>query len=140
MNRTLGWLLAAAALAAGGVLYGWQGVVTAATLEVFWLLLQFNRAVRVMKNAGHAPIGRVPSAVMLNAKLRPGMTMLDIVGLTRSLGQGQDGNADTWVWSDDGGSAVTLRLDAAGRLLSWHLARPETTDLSSGTGAPPASP
>jgi hypothetical protein len=140
MNRSLGWLLAAAALAAGGFLYGWQGVVVALTLVVFWLLLQFNRAVRVMKNAGHAPIGKVPSAVMLNAKLKPGMTMIEIVGITRSLGLEQPPKSDTWTWADEGGSAVTARLDPAGRLLSWHLSRPETTDLSAETGAPPASP
>ena len=140
MNRAIGWLLAAAALAAGYFLYGWQGLVAAVTLVAFWLLLQFNRALRVMKNAGHAPIGRVPSAVMLNAKLKPGMAMIDILHLTRSLGEEQPAPPGTWRWADEGGSAVTATLDAGGRLQAWLLTRPETTEASDDTGAPPASP
>jgi len=140
MNRAIGWLLAAAALAAGWHVYGWQGLVAAGTLVVFWLLLQFNRVVRVMKNAGHAPVGRVPSAVMLNAKLKAGMTMLDILHVTRSLGQQQPAPADTWAWSDEGGSTVTVTMGPGGRLQAWHLTRPETAEQSGDPAGPPASP
>lgn len=140
MNRTLGWLLAAAALAAGGVFFGWQGVVAALTVVAFWLLLQFNRSVRVMKNAGHAPIGLVPSAVMLNARLRPGMTLLEVIQVTRSLGREVPGLTDTWDWRDEGGSTVTVTMTPGGRLQAWHLTRPETVDDANASGTPPASP
>ena len=78
MHPILGWALAGLLLALAWQGYGWRGVLVAVTAIVFWLLLQFNRALRVMKNAGQAPVGHVPSAVMLNAKLKPGMTMLQL--------------------------------------------------------------
>ncbi len=114
------------AAGAGWLNYGWQGLMVVATATVFWLLLQFNRAVKVMKNAGHAPVGSVASAVMLNAKLKPGMRMLQVVGLTRSLGR-KTGNAidavpETWVWADEGGASVTVLMAGSG-VVSWQLSR-----------------
>jgi len=122
MNALIGWALAAVAVLAGWKLYGWPGVLMALTLTTFWLLLQFSRALRAMKLAGQAPVGQVPSAVMLNAKLQQGMTMLRVIGLTRSLGR-QQGSDDVWRWQDDGGSHVTLDFQA-GKLQRWELQRP----------------
>jgi hypothetical protein len=48
-SALVGWALAVAAVAAGYVGYGWPGVVLAVTVVVFWLLLQFSRALRVMR-------------------------------------------------------------------------------------------
>ncbi|MFY7872070.1 MAG: hypothetical protein ACOVQL_06805 [Limnohabitans sp.] len=87
MSSVLGWGLAIAAIALAWLSYGWQGVVLAVTVVVFWLLLQFSRALRVMKQAAAAPVGQVPSTVMFNTKLRSGMTMMQVLPLTRSLGQ-----------------------------------------------------
>jgi hypothetical protein len=123
MNPMLGWALAALLVALAWQNWGWQGVIAAATFIVFWLLLQFNRAVRTMKNAANAPVGRVPSAVMLNAKLKPGMTMLQVVGMTKSLGRKLDEAGDRWAWQDDGGSRVTLEFKA-GKLVQFALDRP----------------
>jgi hypothetical protein len=131
MHPLLGWALAAALLALGWQAYGWRGLVAAATATIFWLLLQFNRAIRVMKNAGQAPVGHVDSAVMFHAKLRPGMTMLQVVGLTRSLGRQLDESGDRWAWEDEGASRVSLTF-ARGRLVEFVLDRP--------AGAPPATP
>ena len=118
MNPRLGWLLAAAfAFAAWHALRGWRGLALAASAIVFWLLLQFNRAVRVMKNAGQAPVGQVASAVMFHAGLRAGMTMLQIVAQTKSLGRKVDGSDDDWRWSDDGGAGVVLHFER-GRLVA----------------------
>lgn len=122
MNATWGWVLAVAALAAGGAAYGWPGVVLAITVIVFWLLLQFSRAVRVMRKASTAPIGCVDSAVMLHAKLRVGMTLLEVLPLAGSLGEvvGEQA-AEAFSWRDASGR----RLDAqfsGGRLVSWRLA------------------
>jgi hypothetical protein len=49
MNQWIGWLLALGAPALGYVQYGWRGALLGLTLVVFWLVLQFNRAVRVMR-------------------------------------------------------------------------------------------
>jgi hypothetical protein len=124
MNPIVGWALALAALFVGWQSYGWQGLVFSFTLIVFWLVLQFNRALRVMKNAASAPVGHVKSALMLNAKLQPRMTMLQIVAMTRSLGRKlhAEPSTETWAWSDAGGATVTL-VFRGGKLDSWALTR-----------------
>ena len=123
MNPYFGWALAAAMVAVGWHSYGWQGVLFAVTVVVFWLLLQFNRALRAMKKAADAPVGRVDSAVMLNAKLEAGMPMLKVIGLTRSLGRKVAVEPETWAWADDGGSEVTVEL-SGGKVKQWRLIRP----------------
>jgi len=122
MNPILGGLLAIAALIAGWQAYGAQGLVLAITLIVFWLVLQFNRALRVMKNATGAPLGHVDSAVMLHSRLSPGMTLLQVIGMTRSLGRKLAEEPQTWAWGDAGGVTVTL-VFAGGKLQSWALSR-----------------
>lgn len=124
MNNWIGSALALAAFVAGGLLYGWKGVILALTIVVFWLLLQFSRLMRVMKNAGEAPIGHVESAVMLNARLRAGMKLVDVIPLTRSLGRKLAEAPETWEWADAGGSRVELVLEG-GKIARWQLVRPE---------------
>ena len=133
MNPLVGWSLAVLALAAGWQGYGWQGLVFAVTLIVFWLVLQFNRSLRAMRNAGASPLGHVASAVMLNAKLRPGMQMLQVIELTKSLGRRVDsspsaGNGsgagfEAYAWSDAGGVEVVVTF-GNGRCKRWVLVRP----------------
>jgi hypothetical protein len=82
MNPIIGWSLATILVVVAWYSYGWQGVLLSVSVVVFWLLLQFSRAMRAMRQAGQAPVGHVDSAVMLNAKLQPGMTMLQVIGLT----------------------------------------------------------
>ena len=124
MNPRLGWLLAAIFTVAAWQAYGWHGLAFAASAIVFWLLLTFNRAIRVMRNAGRAPVGRIPSAVMFHAGLARGMTMLQIVAKTKSLGRKVPGSDDDWCWSDEGDASVFLHLER-GRLVSWRIERPE---------------
>ena len=124
MDPRIGW-----ALAALFTLFAWQaydihGLAFAASAIVFWLLLTFNRAMRVMRNAGSAPVGKVPNAVMLHAGLARGMTMLQVLGKTKSLGRKVEGSDDDWRWSDDGGASVVLHFER-GRLRDWQLERPE---------------
>lgn len=123
MNPYFGWALAAVMIAVAWQSYGWQGVLFAVTVIVFWLLLQFNRALRAMKHAADAPVGRVDSAVMLNAKLQPGMPMIKVLGLTKSLGRKLATDPETWCWSDAGGSEVTVEMQA-GKVQRWTLQRP----------------
>lgn len=121
------WLLFGAALAAGWFSYGWKGLVLGITAITFWMLLQFSRTLRVMRDAGKAPLGRVGSAVMLHSRLRKGMTLLQILALTGSLGERVDpqgdGTDECWRWTDEGAATVTVDLQA-GRLRRWKLERP----------------
>ena len=63
MTSKLGWALVALAFAVGWWAYGWQGLLMALTVTVFWLLLQFSRALRVMKNAADSPVGHVAGVI-----------------------------------------------------------------------------
>ena len=123
MNHPLlGWALAALAIAMGYVQWGWQGALLGITLVVFWLLLQFSRVMRVMRKAAQSPLGRVPNAVMLHAKLHPGMRLLDVLPLTRSLGRMLSENPETFEWADDAGDRVIVELQR-GRLTQARLER-----------------
>ena len=122
MNAKLGWGLAALAVALGYHFFGWRGVALAASGMVFWLLLQFSRAMRVMRTAGQAPIGTVPSAVMFNARLHAGMRLMDILMLTRSLGEKLADEPETYRWRDAAGDSVRVVLRHA-RCSEWALTR-----------------
>ena len=118
----LGWGLAVLAIAVGYAGWGWRGVVLGVTVIVFWLLLQFSRSLRVLKNAGRAPVGHVDSAVMLHSRLKAGMPMLQVLTLTRSLGRRLSETPERWAWADAGGARVELRFEG-GKLQSWTLRR-----------------
>ncbi len=139
MNPRLGWLLAAVFAFAAWRAYDLAGLAFAASAIVFWLLLQFNRAVRVMKNAAGAPVGHVASAVMFHAGLARGMTMIQIVTKTKSLGRKVEGSDDDWRWSDDGGASVLLHFEG-GRLARWQVDRPSGPEAPAApAGADPAA-
>ena len=123
MDPRIGWLLAALLTLAAWRAYGVHGLAFAASAIVFWLLLTFNRILRVMRNAGHAPVGHVDNAVMFHAGLARGMTMLQIVARAKSLGSKVAGSEDDWRWADAAGASVVLRFERS-RLASWRLERP----------------
>ena len=122
MNTALGWALAAMAVAVGWIGYGWRGVVLAVTVIVFWLLLQFSRALRVLRTAAGRPIGQVPNAVMLHARLHTGMRLPEVLKITRSLGRKVTDDPETWAWADAGGDEVRVEL-RDGRVSAWALQR-----------------
>jgi hypothetical protein len=123
VNPRFGWALAIAALAAGWFGYGARGVALAVSVIAFWLLLQFTRLMRVMRSASESPVGHVPSAVMLNAKLHAGLPMAKIVAMTKSLGQRAEASQEVYTWTDAGGAAVRVTF-ANGRCAGWVLIRP----------------
>ena len=123
MDPRLGWLLAAIFTIAAWQAYGMHGLAFAASAIVFWLLLTYNRAVRVMRSASQAPVERIENAVMFHAGLARGMTMLQVVAKTKSLGRKVEGN-DDWRWSVAAGDAVVLHYER-GRLATWRIERPE---------------
>ena len=123
MNPRLGWSLALVAMVAGWLVGRWQGVALVFSALVFGLMMQFSRSVRVMRAAAEAPVGRVPSVVMLQASLRPGLPMLDIVRRCGSLGRRLSEVPDLWAWADAGGNELRVEFDA-GRCTRWELVRP----------------
>ena len=107
--------------------YGWAGVAGALGVLVMWALLHFNRMMQVLKRAADRPIGHVDSAVMLNAKLRRGFTLLHVVAMTRALGAQQtagDPATEVYRWTDGSQSHVTCEF-VGGKLRTWSLVRPQ---------------
>jgi len=136
-SAALGWGLAVVAIALGYAVYGWPGVAMAISVVVFWLLLQFSRAMRVMRIAGQAPVGLVPSAVMLHSKLKKGQRLMAVILITRSLGEKRSDDPETWRWRDEGGASVTVVL-RDGCVVDWTLQRPADAEAAAdGSGVAP---
>ena len=127
-------ILVPLALVAGAVLayrfYGWAGIAAAVSVLVFWVLLHFSRMMQVLKRATGRPIGYVDSAVMLNAKLKPGATLMHVIALTRALGALQspkDEQPEVYRWTDGSQSFVTCTF-VGGKLSHHELVRPAASD------------
>ena len=106
--------------------YGWKGIVVIVSVLMFGILLHFSRMMQVLKRAANRPIGYVDSAVMLNAKLKPGATLLHAVAITRSLGllksiKGEQ--PEVFEWKDGSESVVTCTF-VGGKLAHHVLDRP----------------
>jgi uncharacterized protein (DUF58 family) len=127
----LGWALAIIATGVSWKLYGSAGVALAVTLIAFWLLLQFSRAVRVLRRAADAPVGHVASAVMLHSKLREGLRLTEVITLAGSLGRKLAEVPETFGWADASGASVRIEFKD-GCCERWTL-------LRDGTPASPAS-
>ena len=107
--------------------YGWRGLVVVASVLVFGILLQFSRMMQVLKRAANRPIGSVDSAVMLNAKIKPGATLLHVVAMTRSLGllkSAKGAQPEVFEWKDGSQSVVTCTF-VGGKLSHHELFRPQ---------------
>jgi hypothetical protein len=122
----IGWGLAAAALVVGCLAHGWRGLVLAISIIAFWLLLQFSRTLRALRQASLAPVGHVESAVMLHARLHDGVKLVDIVKLAGSLGRKVRDDPETLAWRDRGDVEVEVVFEG-GRCRRWALRRPETS-------------
>jgi hypothetical protein len=113
-------------VAAAYQVYGWPGVVLVTGGILMWVLLNFTRMMKVMQRASARPIGYVDSAVMLNAKLKAGMTLLHVVAMTRALGalrSPKDTQPEIYRWADTSDSHVTCEFNG-GKLQKWELFRP----------------
>lgn len=134
-------LLPAAALAALVLAYrhyGGMGVAAAGGLLVMWLLMHFTRLMQILKRAARRPIGYVDSAVMLNAKLKPGMTLMHVIAMTRALGElrsEKDAQPEVYRWKDNSESYVDATF-SGGKLVSHQMVRPAPALV---TGEPPAA-
>jgi hypothetical protein len=109
--------------------FQWAGIALAAGGVVMWILLHFTRMVTILKKAANRPIGHVASAVMLNAKLQKGATLMHVIAMTRSLGTlltEKDAQPEVYTWTDSSQSVVTCTF-VGGKLTEWALKRPEFT-------------
>lgn len=107
--------------------YSWMGVAAAGGLLVMWAMLHFTRLMHILRRAAQRPIGYVDSAVMLNAKLKRGMTLMHVIAMTRSLGQlrtEKDLQPEVYRWTDSSDSWVDCTF-AAGRLIGHEMQRPQ---------------
>jgi hypothetical protein len=117
---------AVALLVMGYHWYGWPGVAGAAGALVMWMLLHFTRMLQVLRRAANRPKGHVDSSVMLNARLHPGLSLMQVVALTRSLGELRspaNEQPEVFRWTDTGHSFVECEF-LGGKLTSWRLDRP----------------
>jgi hypothetical protein len=125
-------------VAAAWQVSGWGGVAMVAGILVMWLLLHFNRMMQVLKRAANRPVGYVDSAVMLNAKLKPGATLLHVLALARALGEQlspKDEQPEIFRWTDGSQSHVTAEF-AGGKLAKWTLYRPPAETEGGPASAP----
>ena len=109
---------------------GWPGVALVTGGILMWVLLHFNRMMTALKRAADRPIGYVDSAVMLNAKLKPGVNLLHVVSMTKALGEllsPKDQQPEIYRWTDTTDSHVTCEFNG-GRLVKWELVRPAPGD------------
>lgn len=117
---------------------GWPGAALAVTGIVTWMLLHFSQMMRLLKRAADRPIGHVDSAVMLQAKLKKHLTLLQVVGLSRALGQLEsppDTQPEVYRWTDPGGAFVRAEF-TGGRLVRWTFGRPPDDAVA----GPPEAP
>ena len=107
--------------------FQWAGIALAVGGVVMWVLLHFTRLITILKKAADRPIGHVASAVMLNAKLQKGATLMHVIAMTRSLGlllSEKDTQPEVYTWTDTSQSVVTCTF-VGGKLTEWALVRPE---------------
>ncbi len=106
--------------------YGVAGLALVAGGLVMWALLQWTRTMHILKVTARNPVGSVSSAVMLNARLRSGMPLLQVLALSRALGRQVSPQGDAieiYEWMDAGHVLVRAHF-RLGRLTNWELLRP----------------
>ena len=120
--------------------YGWAGVALVSGAIVMFLLMHFNRTMQVLKRAADRPMGTVASAVMLNAKLKPGVNLLHVIAMTRALGEQRspkEAQPEVYRWTDAGGSWVDTTF-VNGKLTEWTMVRPEVPEDDASQDPPSA--
>lgn len=141
MQKIIASIVVICLMVAAYLNFKWAGVAVVATGLVTWGLLHFSRMIQVLKRAADRPIGYVGSAVMLNAKLKPGATLLHVVAMTKALGEllsPKDEQPEIYRWTDGTDSHVTGEF-LNGKLKKWTLVRPEQSEEQESDPASPAA-
>jgi len=134
-------VIAVVVLAGAWRVGGVAGLVLVVSAMVTWGLFHFTRVMRVLRSAAERPVGRVESAVMLNAGLKQRASLLHVVAATQSLGERiseKDAEPAIYRWSDAGGAHVTCEF-ANGKLVKWTLERPADGEVTPSDSGPAAS-
>jgi hypothetical protein len=76
-----------------------------------------------LRDASAAPMGSVPSVVMLHAKLRAGMPLTQLLRCAGSLGKRVADAPEAYEWADASGAVLRAELHH-GSLVSWVIERP----------------
>jgi hypothetical protein len=121
--------------------YKWTGVALVVSGLVTWALLHFSRLMQILKRAADRPIGYVGSAVMLNAKLKKGVSLMHVVAMTKALGEllsEKDIQPELFRWTDGTQSQVTCTF-LGGKLQSWVLFRPSQAEEQTEKDEKPSS-
>ena len=124
------WAVPAVCLALmvlGWRFYGGKGLALALGAVVMWFLLHTTRLMTVLRRASERPVGTVDSAVMLNSRLKRGLSLLHVIAMTRALGAQQSppqADPEIWRWADASLAAVDCTF-VGGRLAEWRLHRPD---------------
>jgi hypothetical protein len=140
-QKVITFVLVAAAFTVAYTTYKWPGVAIVATGLVTWGLLHFSRMMQVLKRTADRPIGHVGSAVMLNAKLKKGVSLMHVIARTQALGELlslKDKQPEVFRWTDGTKSHVTCTF-LGGKLQSWELLRPAVAQDEAEEAANPAS-
>lgn len=122
--------------------FQWAGIALAIGGVVMWILLHFTRMVTILKKAANRPIGHVSSAVMLNAKLQKGATLMHVIAMTKSLGElltEKDTQPEVYRWTDAGQSHVTCTF-VGGKLSHWAMERPAAEETAENSPAETSTP
>ena len=112
----------------------WLGLVLAVTVIAFWMVLQFNRASRQLRNVADRPKGMVDSVIALQSRLGHGMSMADVLAISNSLGQRVEGTNGDWMWRDSYGNQIVVTFRRGG-VERWAATR---TDSSAPAASAPA--
>lgn len=140
LNRFRPFLFPALAVAiayAAWQAYGWKGLILAALMISFWLLLHFTKLMRLLQAAAKRPIGHVRNARVLHGQLKTGMPLVEVVRRTLSLGlrhSKPEHDPEVLEWGDENGDAVICTF-LRGRLQTFELRLAEPASAGSSTVA-----
>lgn len=121
------WCALAAVVALAYRRWGWPGVALASGILMMWLLLYVNRLMLVIRRASNRPRGLVDSAVMFNAQLKAGRSLMRVTAQAQALGEPLEPGPDAverYRWQDASASSVICEF-RNGKLLRWQLERPQ---------------
>jgi hypothetical protein len=130
-------LVVLALLYVGWDMARWSGVALVITGTVMFSLVYLTRMIAALRRLGNQPKGVVPSAVMLNAKLKRGVNLMYVMTLTNSIGEAlspEGQQPELFRWTDESRSFVTCEF-LNGRLVKWELVRPTDEDPAAPTGS-----
>lgn len=117
--------------------YGWQGLMLAALMISFWVLLHFTKLMRLLRAAAARPMGDVADVRRLQSRLSLGMPMHNVVRHAGCLGvrlpDGPDGS-EHFAWEDPEGRALHLQF------MGGRLTAITHQDATTPPEAPPAAP